>query len=98
MQGGNRHARRVAASPKVSMELLQRRVIELERENQTYRDLLFAIVKEAGRVRVAKVTLAGLSQGDLINPRDAGDSWMIEYSQSNMVVPGGVADGKPGAA
>lgn len=69
------------------------RIETLERENQSLRDALFAVLKTLGRVRVAKETVASLAQGDGMGVREEGAFWVFTYEPTSMVVPGGVTNG-----
>lgn len=74
-----------------------KRIAALERENGSLRDALFGILRQLGRVRVDKATVDGLRAGDgmkvTVLPDGAG--WIFEFTESNMVVPGGVQNGVP---
>lgn len=95
----NRHDRRVSdASVRrtgtVSASLLESRLRTLAAEHRQVRNVLLAIIKEQGRVRVSKATLDSLNDGDMVESRDLGDAMVFEHKQSNMVAGGGVKDGK----
>ena len=95
----NRHDRRVNDSAvrrtgTVSVQLLQQQLQGAIAENAQLRNVLYAICKEQGRVRFAKATIDSLREGDCLESRDLGPEIMIEFKPSNMVVPGGMKDGK----
>jgi hypothetical protein len=77
-----------------SAALLQEQCKKLAAENHQMRTVLCAILKEQGRVRVSKKTVESLNEGDAIEERELPDAFMFEYTRSDMVVPGGVEDGK----
>lgn len=95
----NRHDRRVSdASVRrtgtVSAGLLESRLRTLAAEHHQVRNVLLALIKEQGRVRVSKAALDSLNESDMIESRDAGDAIIFEHKVSNMVTPAGVKDGK----
>lgn len=98
MANNRQHRRASAAQSRgtVSATLLQKRVKELELESFQMRNVLFAIIREQGRVRVAKATIEELREGDKLGARDMGDHYIFEFEQSNMVAPQGVQNGKAG--
>ena len=57
------------------------RIEALEREAQTLRDYLFAIVKAQGRIRVPMKALESLGPHDAVTPRQDGDDVVFEYSR-----------------
>ena len=87
------HVRRTGAP---SLTLLQDQLQKLAAENQQMRNVLLAILKEQGRVRVMRATIAGLSDGDSIQTRELVDAYVFQYVATNMVAgPRGVENGKP---
>ncbi len=94
----NRHDRRVSdASVRktgtVSAGLLESRLRTLAAEHHQVRNVLLALIKELGRVRVSKAVLDSLSDQDMVESRDVGDAIVFEYKQSNMVTPKGATNG-----
>lgn len=95
----NRHTKRAAkANPDVSVKLLQERVHNLEAEGAQMRNVLFALVRQLGRVRITEAEMAALTEGDSLNAEKVGDTYVISFKPATMVVPGGVKNGQPGAA
>jgi hypothetical protein len=96
----NRINRRIQAAkarqaPAVSSRLLQKRVMELEAERFQMQNVLMAICKDQGRVRISMATIETLREGDRIDAIQSGDHLVITFVGSDMVVPGGVEGGKP---
>lgn len=81
---GNRHDRRAQAAKDrvgvaVSPALLQKVLAEREEEIARYRRLLFGVLRQLGRVRVRKVFVEMLAQGDTLDIREDLDEIIIEY-------------------
>jgi hypothetical protein len=93
----NRRAQAAKArqAPAVSSRLLQKRVMELEAERFRMQNVLMAICKEQGRIRIAMATIDTLREGDRLDAVRSGDHVVITFVASDMVVPGGVEGGKP---
>jgi hypothetical protein len=94
----NRHDKRASDSVArrtgaVSPTLLQNQLVRVEQERQAYQDLLWAIVRSQGRVRVAKADMHG-KQGERLDVREVGDEFYLTIVESVMLVEGGVTDGK----
>lgn len=94
----NRKDKRVSDSVarrtgQVSPTLLQNQLIRVDQERQAYQDLLWAIVRSQGRVRVAKGDMRG-KPGERLDVREMGDDLYLTIDESMMVVPGGVKNGK----
>lgn len=93
----NRQTRRATkANPGVSVQLLQKRVADLEAEGGQMRNVLFALVRQMGRVRITEAEMAALTDGDSLNAEKHGDTYVITFKPGNMVVPGGVKNGEAG--
>lgn len=95
----NRHDKRASDSVarrtgEVSPALLQKTLIEVDQQRQALQDLLYAIVRAQGRVRVSKADMAALNQNMRLDVREVGDDFYLSIEQSMMVVEGGVKDGK----
>jgi hypothetical protein len=95
----NRQDRRASDSSvrrtgQVSPALLEANLRKLAAEHQQVRNVLMAILKQQGRVRIEKATLDKLEEGDMIESRELPDAIVFEYKGSDMVVPGGVENGK----
>lgn len=83
-------------TPAASLALLQRRCEALDAENRQLRNVLFALVKDQGRVRIRKETIASLRDGDGLDAVSDGDCYVVTFKESNMVSgPAGVANGRP---
>lgn len=82
---GNRKTRRAKAASgrkapqNVSVAFLQRQLGEAQGELQQLRNVLFSIIKEQGRVRFMKATLASLGPLDGMDARDTGDAYVVTY-------------------
>lgn len=69
-------------APAVSSRLLQKQYAELQQTAQQVKNVLFAILKEQGRVRVARATIDSLdSLGDdsHLHAEWQGDTLVVEY-------------------
>src|ERR1700704_4899517 len=92
----NRKAKRTGAAlsrqaPTVSARLLQRQYEELEKTSSQMRNVLFAILKEQGRIRVARATidsLDALGAESHLNAEWQGDTLVIEYRAGVKPEPG----------
>lgn len=65
----------------ISATLLQKQYAELQASNTRIQNVLFAIVKEAGRIRFSKKTLDSLTEQDSINATETLDGFVIEYKR-----------------
>jgi hypothetical protein len=97
----NRHDRRVSdarvrQTGTVSPRLLQETLAKQSAEFTQVRNVMLALIKQEGRIRVSKQVLDSLNDGDACESRDIGDAILFEYKPSSMVVPEGVSNGKPG--
>jgi len=66
---------------KPSLTMLRTLLEESNSELQIYRDTLFAIIKEQGRIRFAKKTVDELDSGDHIDVKDDGVNVTIEFKR-----------------
>lgn len=68
-------------SPHVDVSLLQKAHGELQREVSQLRNVLFSLVKEAGRLRIHRATIETLGPEDGINAvlDAASDDYIITY-------------------
>ncbi len=96
----NRQQQRAMKSTKnrgngVSATLLQKQFAELQASHTRVNNVLFAIVKEAGRIRIAKKTLDGLHECDSINATETLDGFVIEYKRVEAQAPTPVITQEP---
>lgn len=94
----NRQGRRASDSVAkrtgdVSPTLLRETLQRVEQERQALQDLLWAIVRSQGRVRVRKQDMRG-EPGERLDVREVGDDFYLTIVESMMVVDGGVTGGK----
>jgi hypothetical protein len=93
----NRRQQRAMASmkrkaPVVNTQLLQKAFDELQKEAMQMRNVLFSLVKEAGRLRFRKATVETLSPEDGIEAVLDGGTYTITYKKHEAPeAPKGVA-------
>lgn len=83
----NRHQKRANESiarkaPAVSTRLLQKQFVELRQVSDQMRNVLFAILKEQGRIRVQRATIDSLDAigaDSHLHAEWQGDTLLIEY-------------------
>jgi len=75
----NRRAQASQARSAPSVTLLRKQFDEQWRELQQLRNVLFAILKEQGRIRFSKRTLDTLSEDDGLEAEDIGEHYMVTY-------------------
>lgn len=92
---GNRQARRAGDAQRrqqaPSVALLRKRIEDLEQESGQMRNVLFAILKEQGRVRFSKRTLESLGQDDGLQAEDIGEHYIVTFVSRGQQEPKGVA-------
>jgi hypothetical protein len=85
---------RDCADDAFSAGLLQSQLSKLSQEHFQVRNVLLAIIKQQGRIKVDKAILDGLSNEDACESRELPDAIVFEYKKSDMIVPEGVSNGK----
>lgn len=88
---GNRKPGRPAVT---SATLLQRLLRDREAELAQYREIVFAIVRAQGRVRIPRTAFDQAKVGDLLDVRPDGDHVVLEFARGEAK-PVLVPDEKP---
>lgn len=79
-----------------SAELLRRILAEREAELAQYREIVFAIVRHQGRVRVPRAAFDQAKVGDCLEARPDGDHVVLEFGRGDAAPkPVLVPDEKP---